>query len=276
MISSDSKTKKLNINIYEHPDYNSGALDYIGSTVDYDILIWNDNGEILAKKIGKVSRKNLRKSLSFDVPDILNQNIYFSLSTSLVIDGKKTTFITVSGDNKLLSKFINNKVDNGENPIFFTSFNFSEELKEGYILDIITIEESLFERACLKTLGSNTISLEEGLNDVESQILEAERAIRRLSSLKKESLGGTVVLDEEIKLLEILDKSEVLKIVQRLVTMYETSGLIGVSEYRQRLYTNLKPVLDNLTIAKGRLEKIVSVLPVRDGMEFPKTPATKS
>jgi hypothetical protein len=261
MISSDSKTKKLNINVYEHPDYNSGALDYIGSTVDYDILIWNDNDEILAKKIGKVSRKNLRKSLTFDVPDILNQNIFFSLSLSVVIDGKKTTFITVSEDNKLLSNFISSKVNNGENPVLFTSFNFSEEPKEGYTLKITTIEESLFEQAYLETLGGSTIELDKELDNVEGQILEAERAIRRLSSLKKESLGGTVVLDEEIKLLEILEKSEVLKTVQGLVTMYETSGLIGVSEYRQRLYTNLKPVLDNLTIAKGRLEKITSVLP---------------
>jgi hypothetical protein len=275
MISSDSKTKKLNINVYEHPDFNSGAIDHLGSTVDYDILIWNDNDEILAKKIGKVSKKNLGKSLSFDVPDILNQNIYFSLSLSVVIDGKKTTFITISGDNRLLSNFIRNKVDNGEDPIFFTSFNFSEEPKEGYTLKIITIEESLFEEVYLKTLGGSTIELDKELDNVEWQVLEAERAIRRLSSLKKESLGGTVVLDAELKLLEILDKSGFLKTVQGLVTMYETSGLVGVSEYRQRLYTNLKPVLDNLIIAKGRLEKIASVLPVRDGEAFPKTPATK-
>ena len=50
MISSDSKTKTLNVNIYEHPEYNLGVLDNKTSTVDYDILIWNGNGEILAKK----------------------------------------------------------------------------------------------------------------------------------------------------------------------------------------------------------------------------------
>ena len=264
MISSDSKTKKLNINIYEHPEFNLGALDNMSSIVDYDILVWNDYGEILVKKIGKVNKKNLSKSLSFDVPELLNQTVYFSLSLSLVIDGKKTSFVTVSGDNELLNDFILKRVENGQTPYIFTNFYFTEAPKKdsSYTLDIITLEENIFEEVYLKEVGATTIKLKEGLGKIEWEILNAERAIRRLSSMKKQTLGVSVVIDRELFLLETLNKSGVLEATKELVTMYETTGVLGVSEYRQRLYTNLKPVLDNLIIAKGRLEKIIEVLPV--------------
>lgn len=264
MISSDSKTKTLNINIYEHPEYNLGVLDNKTSTVDYDILIWNGKGEILAKKIGKVSRKNLSKSLSFPVPDLQKEKLSFSVGLNVTIEGKKTSFITISQDNTLLANFIGNKVSNGEDPYFFTSFSFGE-ISDLYTIDVITIEENVFEEVYIKTIGSDIVILEDELYDVEGGILEAERAIRRLSSIKKQSLGGTVILDQEVKLLDLLGKGEILKTLDLLVKMYETTGTLGVSEYRQRLYTNLKPVLDNLIIAKGRLEKITGGLKTREG-----------
>lgn len=259
MISSNSKTKTLNINIYEHPQFNLGVLDNKTSTVDYDILIWNDNREILAKKIGKVSRKNLSKSLSFPIPDLQGQNIYFSLGLAVTIEGKKTSFITVSQDNSLLANFIDTTISNGQDPYLFTSTIF-QEVSDLYTIDIITIEENLFEEAYIKTVGSEIVIIDEELGSVEKNILEAERAIRKLSSVKKQSLGGTVVLDNEIKLLDLLGKGGIIETLDSIVKMYETTGTLGVSEYRQRLYTNLKPVLDNLIIAKGRLEKITGGL----------------
>lgn len=259
MISSDSKTKTLKVNIYEHPQFDLGVLDNKTSTVDYDILIWNEAGEILAKKIGKVSKKNLSNSLSFPIPDLQGQNIYFSLGLAVTIEGKKTSFITVSQDNSLLANFIDTTISNGQDPYLFTSTIF-QEVSDLYTIDIITIEENLFEQAYLKTVGSEIVILGKELDSVEKNILEVERAIRKLSSVKKQSLGGTVVLDDEIKLLDLLGKGGIIETLNSIVKMYETTGTLGVSEYRQRLYTNLKPVLDNLIIAKGRLEKITGGL----------------
>ena len=259
MISSDEKTKKLSIQLLEHPDYNSGVLANTNSMVEYDILLWDGKGSILAKKSGKVSRKNLPKSLSFDVPDLTGQKIGVSLSISSTIEGNKTQFITISSDNDQLVEFIQNSVDSEINPYLFTDFSFQEKADE-YRIGIFTITQSNFDDLYLKTIGSSRVVLGEELSNLESSILEAERAVRKLNSLKQQSLGVNAVLEDELMLLEALNKSGVYETITKLVTVYETSGLLSISEYRQRLYTNLKPIKDNLTIAKGRLEKITEAL----------------
>ena len=255
MISLDKKKKKLIIGLQEHPKFNSGELAKTNSVVEYDILIWNGDSEILVKKKGKVNRKNLRKSLTFDVPDISYQNLFFSLDVSLVTDGKRVPFITVSEDNPLLADFIKTSDINSQDPVIFTSFNLPES-GDVFNVDLYTIEQEQFDNAYLKIAGVKTIVVSQELSELEASILEAERAVRKLNSLKKESLGANVVLEDEIALLNALRKSGVYETVIKLVSLYENSGLLEISEYRQRLYTNLKPVAENLTIAKGRLEKI--------------------
>lgn len=272
-IGSSKNTKKIAINIKEHPEYNSGVLDNLNSVVDYDVLIWDDKGEVLAKKIGKVSRKNLSKSLLLDVPDLSGRDIYFSVGLTSTTEGEKTSFATISADNRLLERVIAGLIDKGTPPYLFTSFNFGAEIaqeagmpkkvfntKPDYELSIVTIEDSQFETLCLKVLGARTAILSEELTDIENSILEAERAIRTLSAIRKESLGATVILEEELFLLDFLGKSPVFQLLDSLVNIYETTGILNISDYRKKLYTNLKPSLDNLIIARGRLEKINSAL----------------
>lgn len=284
-IASSKNTKKLAINILEHPKFDSGTLENLGSTIEYDILIWDTKGEIVAKKLGKVSRKNLEKSLTLYVPELSGKTLFFSLDLSSIIDGRKTSFSTISIDNKLLNQVIQQQVKNGKPPYLFTSFSFGGDkevidlvtprtkaeianTKPDYNIDIVTIEDSQFETLCLEVLGARTAILSEELTDIEKSILEAERAIRTLSAIRKESLGATVILEEELVLLGFLQKSPVFQLLDSLVNIYETTGTLNISDYRRKLYTNIKPALDNLIIARGRLEKITSVLKTQQAKEY--------
>lgn len=80
--------------LLEEYDLDTGVLRAPNSIVEYNVLVWNDNDELVFQKSGKVGRKNLEKALSFNAQYGLQHTV--SLELSVTINNQITKFVTLS------------------------------------------------------------------------------------------------------------------------------------------------------------------------------------
>lgn len=293
--------------LLENYDIDTNVLKAPNSIVEYDILVWNDLGETVFEKSGKVGRKNLEKALSFDARYHVKH--YINLEVSATINGKTTKFISLSQHSTLLktleenfyifSNFTPNLVGktapkDGDIPFIDPSVettttldpniaavestepigmdsssdwnllleHIDEEWQAGGHLDIpiILIEEEAGNAFIRSVLEKNPEPVEPILNEAFETILtlelEAKILATRIKLLKKESLGATVILSEEIDLINNINEQDLYNTLLSLVRHYEISGLANISEYRQGMYKYLKQAADALIVIKGKLESL--------------------
>lgn len=288
--------------LLENYDIDTNVLRVANSIVEYDILVWNDQNEIVFEKSGKVGRKNLEKALSFEARYGVTH--YINLELSVTLNGHTTKFITLSPDSTLIERLsqqfyiytdfrpllekggvseappiaegaidipidITTTIDptiaivEGNEPKGMDSTTNWQELMEhiqeewnagGHLdIPIIVIEEEAGVKYILDTDGAQSVD-NKTLENLSLLDLDFKRLTARTKLLKKEAVGPTTILPQEMDLIDNINSEDLYSTLMNLVKYYENSGIDNLSEYRQGMYKHLRQALDSLIVIKGKLE----------------------
>lgn len=293
-------TKTLNtipvaLNLIDETFFKNTILSTPNSGIEYDILVWNDNDVLLFEKKGKTSREKLEETLSFNVE--LDIKTYVHLDLTVIINGKKYPFLTLSPNNHLLDDIKNlstKEVKFNYNPSFTVTTESLRKIGElGGVLSLVgenneAISSDLTQDTMTqlkhqqdeyaadghwdiflpmmtqddinqyisKTIGKLSLDLPTEMDNIYSTTLDAKIKLKFLELDKKQTLSSIYKTESESNILDNMVNEELYVNLMNLLKSYELNGLENLSDYRLKVYENLKLAVDNLIKLKGRLENI--------------------
>ena len=251
---------KVKLVLLEEEALSKNILDTPNSTVEFSIIVWNDQSKIVFEKKGKVAKEKLSDALTFETS--ANVEHSFILDLNVIINNKSNSFITVSPDNTVLQEVSN---ATGVNLNSTSSFTTTEEPTSTVLLYVVS--EEGFNTYVKENVGKLQVTVEDELTLIKQLDLDAKRLAKRLEIIKKQKFGESFASDKENEVLGLLANENTYSELQNLLTAYQTSGIGNLSDHRKNIHTALKGAVDNLVVLKGRLGSLIqtSVKNPREG-----------
>lgn len=283
---------KVKLSIFEDKELNTSILDTSNGVIEYDIIVWTEEGEQIFEKSGKTSKEKLSDALSFNASVGVIHNVHLTLS--VVVNGKKYNFVTLSPFNTLIDDYLKviESSPKGRGPKFSfePSFDMSEQwivdtvnglpvqIEKGYdvydvtyriassieeyqnngafIIYLFLINEKSLNDIIFKYIGKLPLDLGKQILAIEDYSLTAKLNQKALEIEKKQKLGSLYSNNNESLVLDIMNSETLYSELMKLLTVYDNVGFDNLSPYRQSIYKHLKTAVDSLVVVKGKLENI--------------------
>jgi hypothetical protein len=223
------------LTIIENPDFNANIL-FDNSYVTLTMVLVDDNtNELIFKTEFRGVLSDFTKKYGDLIPSMTNVEVFLDLT--VIVEGIKYHFSTVSSENELVSQF---------KKLTMNDYPYQYELRSNE-LDILLIEESIMKGIVSETWETYTLPYEEikgKINQLDALINLNTQKLKSYKSIASDLvIRGTNIKDDESNLFKKGSFIESMNFIYKIMSTYDVlSEKVTLSTTEFKKYSAIKSI----------------------------------